>query len=335
MSWRAGALEATAAASAVFALASQWVWTRMFSGVFPALTIGVALTLVCVVVFVVTLILLRWQPRSVTLVRFVLAFGALAFTYAFVRMHLTLMPFPVATKLGIAAATAVAAALMATRIGAETWQRVDHAIIGASLAFTLSFPIVARLQVAPPAGVFALEFLGPTGQRPKATAIIVLDEASPELMPPVIDAMRAAGVTVHARDIQAAGPNTLNVMPAMLTGRRFEGMLACWRDVLCADGGNVRFESLRPHTANVDVIGYYLPYCAIPGLRSCEAIPYWGDEGSWRRLTTSCVDTCSATCAAKTECPGSMPLLPTAACRVGSATRSLTEAIGERHSACS
>jgi hypothetical protein len=275
---RAGTTEAFAAASAVFALSSQWVWARMFYGMFTTMSIVFAVIIVCAGTFAATLWILRWMPRSMTGVRLVLALGILAFTYSFLRMHITLATFPWPGRVFVAIAAGVVATLMVRRLSDEMWQRVFHAAIGGSLAFSLSFPLVARFQSSPRTDVFALDFLGATSERPKAIAIIVLDEASPELMTPVIDAMRATGVPVHAREILAAGPNTLNVMPAMLTGRTFTGMLPCWKDILCATGGNVSFAALRPLTADVDLVGFYLPYCAIPGLRTCFEIPYWGDN---------------------------------------------------------
>ena len=170
------------------------------------------------------------------------------------------------------------ALLLGLRMSDESWRRFQRAIIGASVAFAASFPLIWFVQQnAFSNSVFSLNFVEVANLRPRATAIIVLDEASPELVGPVVKALERERVTVRTRTVQAAGGNTLNAMPAMLSGRRSDHPLPCGPGILCDEGGNLDFSALHSSRADVDVIGYYIPYCKIRGLRSCEEIPYWSD----------------------------------------------------------
>ena len=107
-----------------------------------------------------------------------------------------------------------------------------------------------------------------------------MDELGAAAAHPIADDLRAAGLRVREEALTAAGENTLNVIPALFSGRDFDRSRPCGVATLCSGTTAIDFSRIGVQRADVDVVGMLLPYSDIPGLRSCFALPLPHEFGS-------------------------------------------------------
>jgi hypothetical protein len=152
------------------------------------------------------------------------------------------------------------------------------AVMGAIWTFT---PLVRDMAAARTANA-SYEVLngGVAIQRDlKANVVLVLDEFSPEYSDAITEELRNLGLSVSYGEPEKAGKDTTNAIPAMMTGSVFEDVSPCSSSSLC--GSNyIDFTSINAASDNVDVVGFWHPYCAISNLRSCYRVevPYFAAE---------------------------------------------------------
>jgi hypothetical protein len=113
----------------------------------------------------------------------------------------------------------------------------------------------------------------PAGELRKGgiTVFLLLDEMNAQLAPAFVDLLRDEGLQVAERKMRPVGPNTINVIPEMFSGRHFAHPKPCWTTAICSDGNVLDFSRIMASRDDIDVVGFYHPYCAIKGLRNC-----WG-----------------------------------------------------------
>lgn len=99
--------------------------------------------------------------------------------------------------------------------------------------------------------------------------VLILDETSPEYASGFLGILNKAGLTVHYKEVNAAGKNTLNAIPAMLSLMEHDDVAPCSSTTLCGTK-QFSFRELTAVGGKTDVVGFYHPYCAIQGLRSCN-----------------------------------------------------------------
>jgi hypothetical protein len=142
------------------------------------------------------------------------------------------------------------------------------------MAAIWTFTPLVRDMVASHAATVRYEVLdgGVAIQRDlKANVVIVLDEFSPEYSGAIIEPLQRLGLSVSYGEAEKAGKNTINAIPAMMTGSDFESVSPCSSSSLC--GSNyIDFTSIRAGSDTVDVVGFWHPYCAISNLRSCYRV---------------------------------------------------------------
>jgi hypothetical protein len=106
------------------------------------------------------------------------------------------------------------------------------------------------------------------------TIVLLLDELSASAAGPVVDQLRDAGLHVTESRIDPAGKKTLNVIPAIWTRTNFDHSTPCGPTQLCSGSHVLDFAKVRATSENIDIVGFYHPYCSIQGLRSCVFSPF-------------------------------------------------------------
>lgn len=103
---------------------------------------------------------------------------------------------------------------------------------------------------------------------PKAVVVLILDEMSPELAPLLRPVLTSQDHIFHVGQVQKAGKDTIYAIPSMLTSKRHDDVAACGATRLCgADFFDMAL--LRAARTDIDLVGFFHPYCTIQGLRSC------------------------------------------------------------------
>lgn len=153
------------------------------------------------------------------------------------------------------------------RFRSEGWRNFSKFIIVAAWTFTLS-PVVFLLasSLRP---TQELGFGGP--QEFNNQIVIVLDETSPEYASGIIQNLKRAHLYVKATELVAAGRSTTNAIPSMLSQTRHDDVSPCNWSALCGRQ-NFDFSSLSAIGSKTDIVGFWHPYCAIRGLRSCTRV---------------------------------------------------------------
>lgn len=173
---------------------------------------------------------------------------------------------------GALAVTVLGGAIVAAqRWSAESWERLQRAAIAFGLIFLGSFPVVGMLLRSNGGPVLELAFLARQESAPRNVLVLLLDELSPESADPIAKVLRDRLSSVHFSSILAAGEHTMNAVPAMLTGRRFDRTMACGATTQCSQDDALDYSRLVARDS-VDIVSYVGMYCSIQGLRSCRTI---------------------------------------------------------------
>ncbi|MDR7295817.1 hypothetical protein J2X16_001138 [Pelomonas aquatica] len=196
-------------------------------------------------------------------------------------------------------------------LGAAFWPQAWHSIRLARLPAAVAAGAV--LFVAAPA--FTASWMATPVQWPAAAGaptlapgaasrdvlVLLLDELSDQAVGPVLAALQREGLHVVYRPLQPAGDGTAKVIPAMWLHRRFDDPKPCTSSAICSGSVIFDFARIRVSWPDVDVVGFYHPYCAMNGLRWCrrDSPPGLTDDAParWscavrRRLGTSLPERC-------------------------------------------
>lgn len=179
------------------------------------------------------------------------------------------------------------AGLMGLRLNAASWAVVCRTLAAAIAIFVLSQPLLAHLRARdlqwPPvrqAGMPAADQPAPV-----TTVVVLLDELSAGAAGPIAEAMGRSGYPVVRRAIDPSGDATGKVVPSMFAGRPFKESKPCSWHTVCSGADVLDMDRVQASRPDIDVVGFYFPYCAVRGLRSCEVVapesPYL-DWARWR-----------------------------------------------------
>lgn len=171
----------------------------------------------------------------------------------------------------IAAAVILVAGALGTPWWAERHWTVFLRVAGvACLLFVTSQPVVAYLR-APIVSWPEWTDQADAATRPRedVTVFLLLDELNAKSSGPIIDALHNAGWATQAKPLLTVDDSTSKVVPAMFTQRRFANAKPCGLNTICSQGNVLDFSKVVASRPDVDVVGFYHPYCAIQGLRSC------------------------------------------------------------------
>ncbi len=168
------------------------------------------------------------------------------------------------------------------RVAADsTWCRWRNALATAATILVLSQPALALLRA--PVLVWPPVAPGASTQR-SALVFLLLDEMDASLAPAFVDRLKAGGFEVRHRDVRPVGPNTITVVPQMFARVPFNYPKPCGPSAICSASHVLDFARVEASRPDIDVVGFYHPYCAIRGLRWCdrlEAEPVLLDAERW------------------------------------------------------
>jgi hypothetical protein len=184
--------------------------------------------------------------------------------YSLARPHIVSQPLPWWAKLAVGGVFATLFLLLFLRVGAEGWRKVAKSIIVASAVFVLSPMLIAWSHSSPGQGkLFGIAHAAGVNNY----LVLVLDETSPEYTAGMVRELEGAQLHVKSAEVAEAGAATLNAIPSMLSTSRHDDVAPCTPTALCGAQG-FDFAALTAD-GKADVVGFWHPYCAIRGLRSC------------------------------------------------------------------
>ena len=153
------------------------------------------------------------------------------------------------------------------------WCKIRSAILVLAIVFFGSQPIrVATLAphifwppIAPEHAV-ANEGVG----KKSLTVFLLLDELNAKAAAPIVAILRENALQVRTKSITPVADGTAKVIPAMFTGKDFRDAKPCGSTATCSGDNILDFSRVTASRPDVDVVGFFLPYCAIQGLRFCS-----------------------------------------------------------------
>jgi len=148
----------------------------------------------------------------------------------------------------------------------KRWSAWRRALAAITFLFVASQPVIAAITA--PTVSWPQAHKGTSGGR-DVTVFLLLDELNASAAGPVVDALAKAGRGVTIKSLLPVGDATAKVVPAMFSGRRFPDAKPCGLDTVCSGAQVLDFSKVVASRPDVDVVGFYEPYCAIRGLRSC------------------------------------------------------------------
>lgn len=173
--------------------------------------------------------------------------------------------------IGAAILAGLAATLWAWRTREAHWARWSRALATACVVFVAS-PVVYSMVQAPRLAWPPVQ-AGDPGPSPRtATFLLLLDEMNASSAAPLVDVLRMHGLKVESRAIATVGDRTSKVVPEMFTGQRFEEAKPCSLTAICSASQVLDFGRITASRPDIDVVGFFHPYCAIQGLRWCERV---------------------------------------------------------------
>ena len=101
------------------------------------------------------------------------------------------------------------------------------------------------------------------------TVFIVLDELGAKAIGPITDELKRQKLNVTVSSMIPAGENTINAIPAMLTGENYDQARPCSTTTICSNNNRFDFTNVTKQPADFNVVGVHHPYCAMQGLRYC------------------------------------------------------------------
>lgn len=170
----------------------------------------------------------------------------------------------------LAGAALAVALLMSLRASDATWIRVRLALLGSCVLFVGSEPVLGALRakdIAWPPGFQAEDAAADAGRT--ATIVLLLDELNAINAEPIVQVLRDYQLHVDMKSVASIGDGTARVLPAMFTGQSYDAARPCGLTTICSGERALDFSRVHVTRADVDIVGFYHPYCAIQGLRYC------------------------------------------------------------------
>lgn len=167
---------------------------------------------------------------------------------------------------------AVSAAVLALTgwRAASTWRRAHGALAVGAVLFALT-PLATPTLLASPAAwpATADRGAGVAG----TTVFLLLDEMNARAGATIVEVLERAGVAHAQRRTEAVGNRTAVVIPSLFSRQAFGPRTRpCTPTAVCNGTRTLDFARVRASRDDIDVVGFYVPYCAIGGLRSCARL---------------------------------------------------------------
>lgn len=257
---------------------TDWIWSSLYFQHHTASEITLAFGLLVVFVIVCVALLRRILGQATTIklinVSIALLLTFVGFTYL---KQLELIPMQSnALHKALAVTLAITASLLTLKISIDTWKRLYLAGIVGGMIF-IFFPVVLANTNASTVYWPSPSYQPPTVAAPNMpsqnTIVLLLDELSASAAEPVVKQLQEAGLHVTVKNINPAGKNTINVVPAIWMRTSFDQSVACGPTQICSTNKVLDFSKVKASSENIDIVGFYHRYCSIQGLRSCSFSP--------------------------------------------------------------
>jgi len=179
-------------------------------------------------------------------------------------------------------------------LGEVRWVRVRPALLFAGTLFVVSQPVLARLtssELVWPAPAMAGRSSNgaPVSARIPSeeggnVLVLLLDELNAREGAGLAKVLASRGMAVSQRAIDPVADATAKVIPEIWSGRRFPNPKPCSFTAICSGGSALDFARVTASRPDIDVVGFYHPYCAMRGLRWCERLGLplpFAEPGRW------------------------------------------------------
>ncbi len=179
-----------------------------------------------------------------------------------------------ATTLAILAGGCAVAALVAVVHLSGHWPRVRRVTV-AICVLTYGVQPVVGAWVSPdlrwpPMTAVKTELSNPNSHR--AVVFLLLDELGAGNVGPILEHLARDEMTVTSRTLTPVGDATAHVIPVMFSRVKFNEAKPCGLTVICSGSRALDFARITATRPDIDVVGFFMPYCSIQGLRSCVRV---------------------------------------------------------------
>ncbi len=283
---RAEITEALALAAVLLAIATPSIWARLYftnnTAGFLAAVFGAAWVALLATAVSVGAVLRQYGPtgilRALTCGAVVLWGGVIANG-----------SMPGTMPAWLLAVGAIVAALSSLRWAGTAapawWPRARASMASAAVIFFLSSPLLGWIRSE------QLSLLPPDTRAGRVPTLwLLLDESSAGTSDLLIRPLRERGLAVAAGSLRAAGMNTLDIVPSIVSRTPLGATTApCSPTAVCSKDRSVDFARVAPGRTGLDIVGFHHPYCAMSGLRSCSTdtrqIASWAVQ--WEQMACS------------------------------------------------
>jgi hypothetical protein len=114
---------------------------------------------------------------------------------------------------------------------------------------------------------------------------LLLDELNAGSAAPFVEVFRQAGMSVDFKAVLPVAHATAQVIPELFSKQHFEDAKPCGWTTVCSGSAALDFSRITASRSDIDVVGFYMPYCAIQGLRYCvrlSPVSAISDMARWR-----------------------------------------------------
>lgn len=199
---------------------------------------------------------------------------------AAVWMHVVCGPWlanmlstPISAALGpevLLVAVGVSLTCAGAKFPEPTWSRLRRGVSAAMVIFVLAQPVLAYWRAPVVIWPDQEAEASPSATAPETQVFVLLDELNDKAAGPIIAAMEQSGLPVHHRSLVPVADGTAKVVPSLFVQSAFSDAKPCGLDTVCSGNQVLDFARIHASRPDIDVVGFYMPYCAIQGLRSCH-----------------------------------------------------------------
>ena len=166
-------------------------------------------------------------------------------------------------------ALAVVGILLSLTAEAPLWTRLRR-VVGLLPVLIVSSPLVIGHWLAGPV-VWLSDDMADKATA-TATVVLLFDELNAGASQDLQRVLRGHGMQVGFKPVRPAYGSTTEAVPALFSAGDFKGAQPCGLTTICSKTTALDFSQVRVNRADVDVLGFAQPYCAIQGLRYCKRI---------------------------------------------------------------
>lgn len=154
----------------------------------------------------------------------------------------------------------------------QRWAQVRRSLTAAAVIFVVSQPVVAAWRARDVSWPDPAPAAKPGRPAPAMTVVLLLDELNAGSAGPIAAAMERSGRPVYRRNVPPVGDGTAKVVPSLLSRQVFHEAKPCGWHTVCSGSAVLSLGRVQASRPDIDIVGFYFPYCAIRGLRSCEVL---------------------------------------------------------------